>query len=239
MTFHTHVHRHEPHNINISDKTNRIRAAVLGANDGIVSIAGLVVGVAGATNDKTIILTAGVAGIIAGALSMAAGEYVSVSTQRDTEKALLEKERKELEDYPEEELEELVKLYQQKGLERGTAFMVAKELTAKDAFGAHVDIELGIDPNHLVNPWQSACASAGAFVAGSLIPLAAIILPLGGYSVIATFLSVIIALTINGYLSAKYGESNARISIMRTVTGGVLAMTSTYLIGYLFNVTGI
>ena len=155
----------EPHAINVSKKSNWLRAAVLGANDGIVSTAGLVVGVAGATDSKLIILTAGLAGIIAGALSMAAGEYVSVSTQRDIEKSLLEKERKELKDSPEYELAELASLYQAKGLSKQTALLVAKELTKKDAFAAHVDIELGIDPNNLTNPWSAAYASAASFFA--------------------------------------------------------------------------
>src|SRR5690349_18423113 len=133
---------------------NWLRAAVLGANDGIVSVAGLVMGIAGATTDRHTILVAGLAGLVAGALSMAAGEYVSVSTQRDTERALLAKERAELRDEPEEELAELAGLYVAKGLSEQTARQVAVELTEHDALAAHADIELGIDPDALTNPWQ-------------------------------------------------------------------------------------
>ncbi len=229
----------ESHNGNISGKSNWLRAAVLGANDGIVSIAGLVVGVAGATSSKLIILTAGIAGIVAGALSMAAGEYVSVSTQRDIEKALLEKERQELIDNPEEELEELKLLYQAKGLTEGTALIVAKELTEHDAFAAHVDIELHIDPNNLTNPWHAAYASSASFLVGAMIPLGVIMLPLGSSTVAITFLSVVVALIITGFLSAKAGGANIRASVIRVVAGGVLAMVVTYAIGRLFNISGV
>src|SRR3990167_9561396 len=150
----------EPHSPHATGELNRLRAAVLCANDGIVSIAGLVVGVAGATSSTSILFATGIAGILSGALSMAAGEYVSVSSQRDTEKALLEKESKELKEYPKEELEELTLLYQGKGLRRETSETVAKELTNHDAFAAHIDIELGINPDNLVSPWQAAFASA-------------------------------------------------------------------------------
>ncbi|MFZ3009407.1 MAG: VIT family protein [Candidatus Microsaccharimonas sp.] len=229
----------EPHAINVSKKSNWLRAAVLGANDGIVSTAGLVVGVAGATDSKLIILTAGLAGIIAGALSMAAGEYVSVSTQRDIEKSLLEKERKELKDSPEYELAELASLYQAKGLSKQTALLVAKELTKKDAFAAHVDAELHIDPNDLTNPWSAAYASAASFLVGALIPVAVIMLPLGILTIPVTFGSVVVALVITGFLSAKTGGSNIRKSIIRVVIGGIAAMAITYIIGRLFNVSGI
>src|SRR5512143_218738 len=136
----------EKHGASNTGKLNWLRAAVLGANDGIVSIAGLVVGVAGATSSSSEIVTAGIAGIVAGAISMAAGEYVSVSSSRDTERALLEKERRELREYPREEFEELTGLYEKRGLSRKTAAAVAEELTAHDAFMAHADAELGIDP---------------------------------------------------------------------------------------------
>jgi len=211
---------------------------VLGANDGIVSIAGLVVGVAGATSSKIIILTAGLAGIVAGALSMAAGEYVSVSTQRDIEKALLEKERQELIDQPEEELVELASLYQAKGLKAATALIVAKELTENNAFAAHVDIELQIDPDNLTNPWHAAYASSASFLVGALIPLAVIMLPLGSLTVAVTFVAVVVALIITGFLSAKAGGASIRASVLRVVAGGVLAMIVTYAIGRLFTIAG-
>lgn len=228
----------ESHSGIINGRSNWLRAAVLGANDGIVSIAGLVVGVAGATSSKIIILTAGLAGIIAGALSMAAGEYVSVSTQRDIEKALLEKERQELIDQPEEELAELAFLYQAKGLKAATALIVAKELTEHDAFAAHVDIELQIDPNNLTNPWHAAYASSASFLVGALIPLAVIMLPLGSLTVAVTFVAVVIALIITGFLSAKAGGANIQKSVLRVVAGGVLAMVVTYVIGRLFTIAG-
>jgi len=229
----------EPHANNTNSKLNWLRASVLGANDGIVSIAGLVIGVAGATDSTQIILTAGVAGIIAGAISMAAGEYVSVSSSRDTEKALLKKERYELKHFPEHELEELALLYQEKGLSRKTAVVVAKELTKNDAFAAHVDAELRIDPENLTNPWHAALASAAAFLAGALIPIAAVILPPTSVRVPFTFLAVIVALAITGTVSAKIGGANATRAVFRVVIGGAVAMAVTYGIGRLFNISGV
>ncbi|TAL14470.1 VIT family protein [Patescibacteria group bacterium] len=229
---------YEPHHAKqLGSRSNWLRAAVLGSNDGIVSIAGLVVGVAGATNSKLIILAAGVAGILAGALSMAAGEYVSVSTQRDIEKSLLHKEREELNNQPDEELDELVGLYEAKGLKHSTARMVANELTAKDAFAAHVDAELNIDPNNLTNAWHAAYASAIAFFIGSVIPLVFVMLPIGSLTIPVTFLSVVVALTVTGYLSAKLAGTAILKSILRVVIGGALAMIITYTIGTLFGVS--
>src|SRR4051812_16885801 len=171
------MHAGEPHDAGVSGRLNWLRAGVLGANDGIVSTAGLVVGVAGATTATGPILTAGIAGLAAGAVSMALGEYVSVSSQRDTERALLAKERSELADFPEAELEELTALYEAKGLSEATARQVARELTDRDAFAAHADAELHLDPEELTDPWQAAGASAVAFTTGSVLPLAAILLP--------------------------------------------------------------
>lgn len=229
----------ESHTSNHLSRLNWMRAAVLGANDGIVSIAGLVLGVAGATSSSTIILAAGIAGIIAGALSMAAGEYVSVSSSRDTEKALLEKERFELKNFPKEELEELAHIYMKKGLTSSTAHKVAKELTERDAFAAHVDAELGIDPNNLINPWHAAFASALSFFSGAFIPLFAILLPPEAFRVPIAFISVLVALIITGVLSAKVGGANVVKAVVRVVIGGVLAMIVTYGIGRLFGVVGI
>jgi VIT1/CCC1 family predicted Fe2+/Mn2+ transporter len=213
---------------------NWLRAAVLGANDGIVSVASIVVGVAGASNSSSFILTAGVAGLVAGALSMAVGEYVSVSTQRDTEKAMIEKERRELRDDPHGELQELIGLYEKKGLKPTTAKMVAEELTAKDVFAAHVDVELGIDPDNLTNPWQAALASAGSFFTGALIPLIAIILPPVDIRLPITFIAVLIALIITGSLSAYVGGASKMKATIRVVCGGVLAMLITFGIGKVF-----
>ncbi len=229
----------EAHTINTNVKLNWLRASVLGANDGIVSIAGLVLGVAGATNNTGIIFAAGVAGILAGAISMAAGEYVSVSSSRDTEKALLQKEHEELKKFPEAELEELIFLYERKGLSKKTATTVAKELTEKDAFKAHVDIELGIDPENLTNPWHAAVASAAAFTVGAIIPMVAIIAPPSDIRVPVAFVSVVTALATTGTLSAMVGGASVPRAIFRVVSGGILAMAITYSIGRLFNISGI
>jgi len=226
------AHADEPHGNGAAALLNWLRAAVLGANDGIVSVAGLVMGVAGATSDRHTIFVAGLAGLIAGALSMAAGEYVSVSTQRDTEQALLAKERRELEEEPEAELAELAGLYVGKGLKEETARQVALELTDHDALRAHADIELGIDPDALTNPWHAAWASMVAFTIGALLPMLMILLPQGA-RVPATAISVAVALALTGFLSARFAGAVVRRAIARNVVGGVLAMAVTYAIGYL------
>lgn len=222
---------HEPHVTATSNRLNSLRAAVLGSNDGIVSTAGLVVGVAGAAASHEAVLTAGIAGIVAGALSMAAGEYVSVSSQRDSQKALLHKEQRELEKFPEEELEELTRIYEAKGLSRATAEQVARELSAKDAFAAHVDAEFGINPHDLTSPVRAAAASASAFVVGSLIPLAAIVLSPEHLRIPLTFAAVTLALITTGALSARAGGANRRVAAVRVVSWGVGAMLITYAIG--------
>jgi len=214
-------------------KLNSLRAAVLGANDGIVSTAGIVIGVAGATLVPFAILTAGIAGLTAGALSMAVGEYVSVSAQRDTEKALLDKERRELEEMPEEELAELAGLYEAKGLEPELALQVATQLHAHDALAAHAETELGIDPNELTNPLVAAVSSAVSFTVGSILPLAAIMLAPTALKVVITVAAVVAALVLTGYLSARAGGTSHSRSIMRNVAGGLLAMGVTYWIGRL------
>jgi vacuolar iron transporter family protein len=229
------THANEPHHGSFASRLNWLRAGVLGANDGIVSVAGIVVGVAGATSARGAIITAGVAGILAGAISMALGEYVSVSTQRDTERALLDKERRELVEKPAAELAELASLYQAKGLSERTARTVAEELTAHDAFAAHVDIELGIDPDKLTNPWQAAGASAAAFTVGSLLPLAAILLPPVQWRVPVTFVAVLAALAITGAISAYLGDTSRRAAIVRVVVGGALGMLVTYGVGQLLS----
>ncbi len=227
-------HPAEPHVGAINSKLNWLRAGVLGANDGIVSTAGVVVGVAAASPDRGPIFTAGLAALAAGALSMAVGEYVSVSTQRDTEKALLSKESRELREEPEAELEELVGLYEAKGLSAATARTVAEELTAHDAFAAHIDIELGIDPKELTNPWQAAISSAVAFTVGALLPLLTILLLPASTRVPVTFVAVLAALAITGVVSARLGGADPRRAVLRVVVGGALAMAITFLIGHLF-----
>ncbi|WP_210480804.1 VIT family protein [Naasia sp. SYSU D00948] len=228
-------HPGEPH-LGISGRLNWLRAGVLGANDGIVSTAALVVGVAGATTAVAPILTAGVAGLLAGAVSMALGEYVSVSSQRDAERSLLEKERRELEEDPEAELEELTRLYQDKGLSRGTAERVAVELTEHDAFAAHAEAELGISPHDLVSPWQAAIASFVSFAIGALLPLLAILLPPAPIRVPVTFVVVLIALALTGTVGARLGGAGKRRAALRVVVGGALAMAVTFGIGALLGV---
>lgn len=230
------THSAEPHTGAINTKLNWLRAGVLGANDGIVSVAGIVIGVAAATMEREPIITAGAAGLAAGALSMALGEYVSVSTQRDTEQALLDKERRELIEYPDAELEELVGLYEAKGLSPETARTVAVELTEHDAFAAHIDIELGIDPDELTNPWHAAMSSAIAFTVGALLPMLAILLPPPSMRIPITFVAVLIALGITGWVSARLGGANPVRATQRVVIGGALAMAITYGIGRLVGV---
>lgn len=240
MQKYSHNFRHiELHKIISNSKLNWLRAAVLGANDGIVSVASVVVGVAGATSDSIVILTAGVAALVAGALSMAVGEYVSVSTQRDTEKALLQKEKMELRLSPESELEELILIYQKKGLSRHTAELVGTELTLHDALGGHAEAELHIDRHNLINPWYAAYASGLAFFSGAIIPIIAILIAPPQYSTLATFVAVIVALIITGALSATAGGSKKRTAVIRVVLGGVFAMVVTYGIGKLFGITNI
>jgi VIT1/CCC1 family predicted Fe2+/Mn2+ transporter len=164
---------------------------------------------------------------------MAAGEYVSVSTQRDTERALLDKERRELAEEPEEELAELAALYREKGLSDEIALEVAAQLTAHDALGAHAEAELGIDPDNLTNPWQAAFASMGAFTLGALLPLLTITLAPTGVRIAVTVVAVTLALALTGWLSASSGEAPRRPAILRNVAGGLLAMGVTYLIGSL------
>ncbi|MDP3965761.1 MAG: VIT family protein [bacterium] len=234
------IHAHDEwHASGGGTQLNWLRAAVLGANDGIVSVAAIVVGVAGASNSLSIILTAGVAGLVAGALSMAVGEYVSVSTQRDTEKALLEQEREELRDEPEEELAELGEIYEKKGLSRATARAVAAELTAHDAFAAHAEAELRINPEQLTNPWHASWASGLAFFSGAVIPLIAISLPPAFLRIPITFAAALVALIVTGALSAHAGGASKRTATIRVVAGGILAMAITFGIGTLFGGIGI
>ena len=221
----------EPHIGGLATRLNWLRAGMLGANDGIVSTAGIVVGVAAATADRGPIFTAGIAGLAAGAVSMALGEYVSVSTQRDTEKALLHKERWELENQPHDELEELAQILVGKGLTDETAREAARELTEHDAFTAHAEFELGIDPHELTNPWQAAFSSAVSFTLGAVLPLIAILLPPASWRVPVCFAVVLIALAITGVIGAKLGGSHPLRPTIRMIIGGALAMAVTYGIG--------
>jgi VIT1/CCC1 family predicted Fe2+/Mn2+ transporter len=224
-------HEDEPHQGGLNNRLNWLRAGVLGANDGIVSTAGIVMGVAGATSVRGTILLAGVAGLAAGALSMAAGEYVSVSTQKDSELALLEKERRELREEPAEELMELAGLYVDKGLTEELALEVAKQLTEHDALGAHAEAELGIDPNDITSPWNAAFASMLSFTIGALLPLLTITLVSRDLRIWVTVVSVALALALTGWASARFGYGAPRRAVLRNVAGGIFAMAATYAIG--------
>ena len=226
-------HSAEPHRGSLADRLNWLRAGVLGADDGIVSVAGIVVGVAAAGAARGPIFTAGVAGLAAGALSMAVGEYVSVSTQRDSERAALDKEKAELVAEPRTELNELAKIYQDKGVSPETAMQVAKELTEHDALAAHAEAELGINPKELTNPWQAALSSAVSFTAGALLPLLAILLPPASLRIPVTVAAVLVALGITGWVSAHLGGADPRRAALRVTIGGALAMAITFAIGHL------
>lgn len=228
------THADEPHATGSAGRLNWLRAGVLGANDGIVSVAGIVVGVAGATAARGPIFTAGLAGLVAGAVSMALGEYVSVSSQRDSEHAQMAQERRELIESPEDELEELTTLYQAKGLSHTTARQVAEELTEHGALTAHLDAELSIDPADLANPRQAAVASALSFTVGALLPLIAVLLPPTGWRVPVCVIAVLAALALTGVVSARLGGSNPRRAVIRVLIGGALGLALTYGIGHLF-----
>ena len=227
------VDHDEPHHGNITQRLNWLRAGVLGANDGIVSTAGIVLGVAAATTSRATIVTAGVAGLTAGAMSMAVGEYVSVSSQRDTERAMLAMERRELRETPEEELVELTDLYAVKGLSHELAAEVAEQLTAHDALAAHAEVELGINPGNLTSPWRAAFASFIAFALGALLPLVAIAVPPPHLRVPVTVVAVLTALGLTGVTAARLGEAPLARPFWRNVIGGMVAMAVTYGIGTL------
>jgi len=218
-------------------RSNWLRAAVLGANDGILSTASIAIGVAAASNTREPIILAALAGLVAGALSMAAGEYVSVSSQTDVENADIEREKKELVDMPEIELQRLAEIYEQRGLNKETALIVAKELSAKDPIGAHVRDELGINEISQAKPIQAAFASGAAFTAGGIMPfLVTMFLPLKGMEY-TLYGFAIFFLTILGALASRTGGSSIPKAIIRITFWGTVAMGLTALVGYLFNVT--
>jgi VIT1/CCC1 family predicted Fe2+/Mn2+ transporter len=224
----------EPHPDAGQGRLNWLRAGVLGANDGIVSVAGIVVGVAGASTGRGAIFTAGLAGLVAGAVSMALGEYVSVSSQRDTERTLIRQEEEELTDEPSAELEELTSLYHGEGLTEATAREVAEELTAHDALDAHLKEELHIDSRDLANPWQAAGASAVSFTLGAVLPLIAVLLPPIAWRVPVCVAVVLLALAITGLISSRLGGTDPRRAVVRVVVGGALGLGFTYGVGHLF-----
>ncbi|NAZ85117.1 VIT1/CCC1 transporter family protein [Kineococcus indalonis] len=229
------THPDEPalHVSDVDARLNRLRAGVLGANDGVVSVAGVVLGVVAATEHPGALAAAGVAALVAGALSMGTGEYVSVSTQSDTQRALLAKERWELAEMPEQELAELVAIYEAKGLRPELAHRVAVELTEHDALAAHAEAELGLDPEGLTSPWQAALTSTAAFTVGGLLPLLAVLLPPEPARVLVCVAAVVAALVLTGAVSARLGGAPVPRAVARNVGGGVLAMAVTHAVGHL------
>ncbi len=217
-----------------NNRINGLRAAVLGANDGIVSTAGLIFGVAGATNNRAAIFTAGLAGLIAGAISMAVGEYVSVSTQRDTERAFIDREKRLLEEEPEDQLGHLAEFYEAKGVSRKTALQFARELTAKDPIRAHLEAELQLDEDDLTNPLTAAISSFFSFTIGALIPLLAAVLSSNALRIEVTLVAVVIGLVVTGFYSAKFGGADRKTAIRRVIIGGIAGMAVTYAIGHVF-----
>jgi VIT1/CCC1 family predicted Fe2+/Mn2+ transporter len=209
---------------------------VLGANDGIISISSLAMGVASANTGRDAILLATIAGLVAGALSMAAGEYVSVSSQTDIEKADIEREKTELETMPEQEMKILAEIYERRGLKKETAMMVAKELTEADALGTHIRDELGINEVSQAKPIQAAVASGAAFTAGGVLPLLVALLAPVARMEYFLYGFTILSLILLGTISAKTGGSNILKAVLRIVIWGTIAMGLSALVGYLFGV---
>ncbi|MCH7231011.1 VIT family protein [Glycomyces sp. L485] len=228
--------RDEKRHGSLGSRLNWLRAGVLGANDGIVSTAGLVIGVAGATTDRSTIVVSGLAGLVAGALSMAGGEYTSVSTQRDTESTLVDAERRELVEDPEAAEDELAGNLRSRGLSETTARLVARELSESDALRAHSEIEFGLDPEVLTNPWHAALSSFVSFICGALLPLLAIGLLPPDVRVWGCAVAVVAALALTGFTSAKLGGAPPIPAMARVMAIGAATMAVTYAIGSLFGV---
>lgn len=217
-------------------RSNWLRAAVLGANDGIISISSLAIGVAAASATREPIVLATVAGLVAGALSMAAGEYVSVSSQTDTEQADIEREKLELKEMPEQEMKILAQIYERRGLKEETAMQVARELTEHDALGAHIRDELGLNEISKANPIQAAFASGAAFTVGGILPLLVVLFaPVTGMEY-WLYGFTIIFLVILGIMAARTGKSSMWKAILRITVWGTIAMVLSALVGYLFGV---
>jgi VIT1/CCC1 family predicted Fe2+/Mn2+ transporter len=217
-------------------RSNWLRAAVLGANDGIISIASIAIGIAAASSTREPVILSTVAGLVAGALSMAAGEYVSVSSQTDVEKSDIEREKDELAKMPEIELQRLAEIYEKRGLKKETALLVAKELTEADALGAHIRDELGINEISQAKPIQAALASGTAFISGGIMPLLVVLfLPMNNIVYYLYALSILF-LSFLGGIAAKTGGSNVSKAILRVVFWGSLAMGLTALVGWIFGV---
>ncbi|NNE56730.1 MAG: VIT family protein [Hellea sp.] len=234
-----HSHSHPPsahENIHFVARTGWLRAAVLGANDGIISVAALLMGVVGAGMPKSALLLTGGAGLVAGALSMAAGEYVSVSSQKDLEKADIERERQHLLEHPEDEFEELAAIYEMRGLNPDTARLVAKELTDHDALDAHIRDELGIHELQQANPIMAAISSAASFSVAALLPIIMVYLTPVEYLFPGLVTSTVVTLGVLGAISAKIGGAPIVRAVVRVTILGIAALLVAYGIGTLFNV---
>ncbi|MFC3568946.1 VIT1/CCC1 transporter family protein [Paracoccus simplex] len=233
MTPKPSAHPDDPHYIN---RMGWLRASVLGANDGIISVGALITGVAAAAPGREAVLIAGLAGLVAGALSMAMGEYVSVSSQSDTERADIARESAALKEMPEDELHELAAIYESRGMTPGTALQAAREVTEQDALAAHLRDELGLSEVLAANPLQAALASAATFSLAAAVPLLAAVFAPGG-AVIATVLAaVVLALALLGALGAWAGRAPLGRAVLRVVLGGIFALAVTAGIGKLFGV---
>lgn len=226
-----------PSDITSNGKLNKLRAGVLGANDGIVSTSSVVMGVAGATTNETAIVSAGLAALVAGALSMAVGEYVSVGSQSDAEKAYIREEVIDLRENPTDELDELAREYMKLGVSRKTSLLVAKELTKKDALRAHLQAHFNLDPDDINSPTQAAVASFLAFTAGGMVPFTATVLAPAESRFMITIVAVLVALFATGYISARVGKAGVTRAVARVMVGGLVAMLITYYVGARFGAT--
>ena len=228
------AHPDDPHYVH---RTGWLRAAVLGANDGIVSVASLILGVAAATPDRAAILVSGVAGLVAGAMSMAAGEYISVSSQRDSEQADIRREQQALTETPEHELEELAALYQARGLSAETAAIVARELSAHDPLAAHVRDELGLSEEMSARPMQAAFASGATFSVAAAVPVLAAYMAPPAAVILAVVITSVVSLAVLGALGAKAGAAPLVPAVLRVIGWGIFAMAITGAVGWLFGVS--
>jgi vacuolar iron transporter family protein len=223
----------------VAHKLNRLRAGVLGANDGIVSTAAVMVGVAGATTQSGPLVLAGAAAVAGGAISMALGEYVSVSSSSDAQRAIIAQERAELREDPATKVLELAAVYRHKGLSPETALTVARELTENDALDAHLDAEHHLGLDEVVDPWHAAFASFVAFLLGALLPFLVAVLVPHPAKVPVTFVAVLLALATTGFVGARLGDASPVRAMVRVVVGGALALTATYVIGSLLGSSGV
>lgn len=234
MSYETH---NEQQQNGLASKLNWLRAGVLGANDGIVSTAGLVVGVAAAGSSSSAILTAGVAAIAAGAVSMALGEYVSVSAQRDTEDILVREHREAHKRDRRLEEKDIMTSLLELGMSEDTARKASEEMSSEERLAGHLRLELGLDEEDLTSPWMAAAASAGSFIVGAVLPLIAAILAPAGVKIAVIIAATLIALAITGTISARLSEAHRGRSVARLVIGGALALAVTFIIGWLFGTT--